>query len=34
MTGPLDGTPIEVGLAVAMFGVTAILTRPLVAPAA
>lgn len=34
LTGPLDGTPVEVGLAVAMFGVTAILTRPLVAPAA
>jgi predicted MFS family arabinose efflux permease len=34
LTGPLHGTPTQVGVAVAMFSVAAIATRPLVAPAA
>jgi predicted MFS family arabinose efflux permease len=34
VTGPLGGSPAQVGVAVAVFSVTAILARPLVAPAA
>src|SRR5919204_6298100 len=34
LTGPLHGTPTQVGLAVAAFSVTAIAARPLVAPPA
>jgi predicted MFS family arabinose efflux permease len=34
LTGPLGGTPVDVGVAVAIFSVTAILARPLVPPLA
>jgi len=34
LTGPLGGTPFEVGIAVAIFSVTAIVARPLVAVSA